>query len=233
MKIGIMQPYFIPYIGYWQLLNAVDKYVIYDDVNYKRGWINRNRILINGEIKYFNIPIQNASKNKCINQLSIKLDNKMRKKMLRTIELAYKKAPFFQEGYSIIEQILLCDDNNLVSFLYYSFEIICNYLGIHTKLIFSSSMEKDCNLRGQDKILSICNILHAKEYYNAIGGVSLYSTKIFEANHIELKFLKTNEIRYQQQTDEFFENLSILDVLMYNSVEKIRLMLNEFTLVTK
>lgn len=231
MKIGIMQPYFIPYIGYWQLLNAVDKYVIYDDVNYKRGWINRNRILINGEIKYFNIPLQNASQNKCINQINIKLDQKTRNKMLRKIELSYKKAPFFQQVYSIMELILNNKDENLVIFLFNSFKIICEYLNISTELIFSSSLEKDYNLKGQDKILSICKILQAEKYYNAIGGLNLYSSEIFKANHIELKFLKTNRIRYTQQTDIFYENLSILDVMMYNSVEQIGIMLNEYTLV--
>ena len=100
MKIGIMQPYFLPYIGYWQLLNVVDKYVIYDDVNYiKGGWINRNRILINKEVKYFNVKLNGASPNKLINEVEVSLDEVYQKKLLKTIEENYKKAPFFMKFF--------------------------------------------------------------------------------------------------------------------------------------
>ena len=100
MKIGIMQPYFLPYIGYWQLLNAVDKYVIYDDVNYiKGGWINRNRILINKEPKYFNVKLNGASPNKLINEVEVSNDNIWQKKLLKTIEENYKKAPFLKKFF--------------------------------------------------------------------------------------------------------------------------------------
>ena len=100
MKIGIMQPYFFPYIGYWQLLNAVDKYVIYEDVNYiKGGWINRNRILINGEAKYFNVQLKDASPNKKINEIHVSNDAITKRKMLNTLEMNYKKAPYFNEVF--------------------------------------------------------------------------------------------------------------------------------------
>ena len=100
MKLGIMQPYFVPYIGYWQLMNAVDKYVIYDDVNFiKRGWINRNNILVNGKAQLFTISLNRASQNRLINEIEIGDDFQ---NFLRTIEMAYKKAPYFDEVYNIL-----------------------------------------------------------------------------------------------------------------------------------
>ena len=130
-KVGIMQPYFVPYIGYWQLLNAVDEYVIYDDVNYiKSGWINRNRILINGNPTYFNIPILGASSFKLINEISVNQNEKLIQKNLKTIKEAYKKAPFFNDVYPIIEKILTCEQTNLAKYIAYSIKAICLYLDI-------------------------------------------------------------------------------------------------------
>ena len=104
MKIAIMQPYFFPYLGYWQLMNIVDKFVIYDDVNYiKRGWINRNRILVEGKPFYIHVPVMKASQNKIINEMEVFVDSSLRKKELKTIELAYKKAPFFDSVYPLIK----------------------------------------------------------------------------------------------------------------------------------
>lgn len=232
MKIGIMQPYFIPYIGYWQLMNAVDKYVIYDDVNYiKGGWINRNRILVEGQSKYFNIQLIGASSNKKINEIGINRDFRIVGKELRIIEGAYKKAPFYDMLQSVIEKILQCEDDNLSNYLKNSFDIICDYLGITTKLIFSSSLDKDCNLRGQEKVISICKLLGATEYYNAIGGQHIYSHSDFLRHGIKLKFLQTNDIEYRQFDNIFQENLSIIDVLMFNSKARVRQMLQEYSLI--
>lgn len=232
MKIGIMQPYFIPYIGYWQLMNAVDKYVIYDDVHYiNRGWVNRNRILVNGRAKYFIIPIKGASQNKIINEIEIDVDSKIISKNLRTIEYVYKKAPYFQEAFPIIEKILNYKESRLVSYIEFSFYVICNYLDIQTEFIISSSLSKDCNLRGEKKILNICKLLQATEYYNSVGGKQLYSFKDFENMGITLKFLQTNKIMYKQFNNEFQPNLSILDVMMFNSRKDIKGFLNQYSLL--
>jgi hypothetical protein len=232
MKIGIMQPYFMPYMAYWQLINAVDKYVIYDDVNYiNRGWIGRNRILVEGEPKYINISMLNASQNKKINEIQVHNESKTLAKKLRTIEYAYKKAPYYERISPLIERILKYMNLNLAQYIENSINIICDYLEIKTELIISSSLKKNNNLKGQEKILDICKLLDATEYYNAIGGRELYSYVDFMSNGIELKFLKMNDIIYKQFNNEFQRNLSIIDVLMFNSKEKVCEMLQQYTVI--
>lgn len=230
-RIGIMQPYFLPYIGYWQLMNLVDQYVLYDDVNYiTRGWVNRNRILINGEPRYINLPLQHASQNKLICEINICKDKKFVEKSLRTIELAYKKAPYFNAVFPMVMKIYDSKEERFVAYIKNSFDLICEYLDIGTKFIISSSLSKDNSLHGQEKILAICGELHATEYYNAIGGQKLYSHDEFDKKGIKLHFLKTKSIRYHQFENVFQENLSILDVMMFNSKDKVKFFLNEYTL---
>lgn len=234
MKLGIMQPYFIPYIGYWQLMNAVDKYVIYDDVNFiKGGWINRNRILVNGEPKYFNVPMLGASPYKLINEVGVNNDRKLTDKNLRALEGAYRKAPYYGDVFPLMERVLESGKDDIASYIAESFRIIGEYLDIKTEFIISSDLEKDCEQKGQDKVLSICKLLGATEYYNAIGGQELYSFEDFKAQDITLKFLKTNDIVYEQFGNEFQPNLSIVDVMMFNSREQVQQMLNEYTLITE
>lgn len=232
MKVGIMQPYFVPYIGYWQLMNIVDKYVIYDDVNYiNRGWINRNRILADGKIHYFNVPILKASQNKKINEILVNRDRKLRRKNLKMIKTSYLKAPYFKEVFPLVEQIINSDKEILSEYIYDSFLLICSYLGIKTEFIMSSHIEKDNSLKGQEKILSICKLLGATEYYNSIGGTHLYSQQEFQKNHIQLYFLKNNQLHYQQFGNNFYENLSIVDVLMFNSKNQVKDMLKQYTII--
>ncbi len=234
MKLGIMQPYFIPYIGYWQLMNAVDKYVIYDDVNFiKGGWINRNRILVNGEPKYFNVPMLGASPYKLINEVGVNNDRKLTDKNLRALEWAYRKAPYYGDVFPLMERVLESGKDDIASYIAESFRIIGEYLDIKTEFIISSDLEKDCEQKGQDKVLSICKLLGATEYYNAIGGQELYSFEDFKAQDITLKFLKTSDIVYEQFGNEFQPNLSIVDVMMFNSREQVQQMLNEYTLITE
>lgn len=230
MKIGIMQPYFFPYIGYWQLINCVDKYVIYDDVNFiKQGWINRNRILIKGEPEYFNLPMIGASSNKLINEIEVNSDDRFLRKKLRMLEGAYNKAPYYKTVYPIICQIMNCGERNLARFLEYSIHAICDYLGIETEIIISSHINKDDSLKGQEKVLDICKILGATEYYNAIGGKKLYSYETFKEHNIKLAFVQTNDIQYKQYQDKFQSELSIIDVMMFNSIENIQEMLYNYT----
>lgn len=232
MKLGIMQPYFIPYIGYWQLMNAVDKYIVYDDVNFiKGGWINRNRILVNGEPKYFNIPMLGASPHKLINEVEVNHNKKLKNKNMRVIEGAYQKAPYYEEVKALLEEIMNGEQKSISDFILNSFKIINKYLGINTELILSSTLDKDCSLKGQDKVLSICELLGATEYYNAIGGQELYSFEEFKKHGISLKFLDTGAIEYKQFGNEFQSNLSIIDMMMFNSKDKIKEFLNKYTLI--
>lgn len=227
-----MQPYFFPYIGYWQLLNAVDKYVIYDDVNFiKGGWINRNRILNNGKVQYINVQMRGASAYKHINEIECSEDIISVTKNIRMLENIYGKAPYFMDAFPVILNVLQNKETNLARYLIYSIKQVCKYLSIETSILISSEMQKDETLKGQDKVIDICNRLKATQYYNAIGGESLYSCNEFKKNGIDLHFLKTNEIIYPQKSCEFVKNLSIIDVMMYNSKEEIKKMLLDYELV--
>lgn len=227
-----MQPYFFPYIGYWQLVNAVDCFVIYDDVNFiKGGWINRNNILLNNKSHPIHLYLNQASPNKKINEISVLDDNIKKRKLLTCIEFAYNHSPFYKEIFPLMESIMNFEDNNLALFLENQIKAICDYLEIKTKIIISSKIEKDNSLKAQDKVLEICKKLNAKQYINAIGGVNLYSQSDFAKENIKLNFIKSNNIEYKQFRNEFVPWLSIIDVMMFNSPQKIREMLNDYELI--
>jgi len=231
MKVGIMQPYFVPYIGYWQLMNLVDKYVIYDDVNFiKGGWVNRNRIVNNGKIQFFNVPMVGASPNKLINEVQVNTNPNIQKKNLRIIEAAYRKAPYYSDVYPVLEKIICSSEETLASYLISSIYSIADYLNIKTEFIVSSSIEKNNELRGQDKVLEICEKTGSTEYYNAIGGMELYSKNDFSDRGIVLKFVRTKPTEYKQFSDEYYPNLSIIDVMMFNDIPRIREMLESYSI---
>lgn len=229
MTIGIMQPYFLPYIGYFQLINAVDKYVIYDDVQFiKGGWINRNFILLNGERFLINLLLSGASSNKTINNIEVQYNQS---KLIKTIENAYKKASMFDKVFPVFMNIMEYKEKNLGMFLGNSIIELCNYLSLKTEIVFSSSIEKDNTLKGQDKVLNICKIIGADQYMNAIGGQALYDKENFKKQNIELQFLNTTIIPYHQFNNEFVPFLSLLDVLMFNSTERVNDLLDKFELI--
>jgi len=229
MTLAIMQPYFFPYIGYWQLIRAVDMFVIYDDVNYiKKGYINRNSILIHGKEQLFTLELLGASQNKYINEIKVGSNHQ---KLLKTIAVNYKKAPYFKITFPIIQDILLQDEKNLAKFIGYSLKMISNYLSIKTKFIYSSKIEKDNSLKGQDKILEICKKLHTDNYINAIGGKELYDKEVFKKEGIELNFIESDIIEYKQFDHPFVPYLSIIDIMMFNSKEEIQKMLERYQFV--
>lgn len=231
MKLGIMQPYFFPYIGYWQLINAVDKYVVYDDVTYiKGGWISRNNILLNNSKHMLTLPLVSPSSFKKINEIDITKEIKMKEKVIKTIKTAYLKAPYYKDIIPFIER-LFDSNTNIATLNYNAILEINNYLEITTEVLLSSAIEKDNSLKGQDKVLHINKVLGADIYINAIGGKKLYSKDKFEEKNIKLFFLQTGDIKYKQYNDEFIPNLSIIDVLMFNDKKKIQDFLNNYTLI--
>ncbi|MFH1457016.1 MAG: WbqC family protein [Patescibacteria group bacterium] len=232
MKLAIMQPYFFPYIGYFQLIDLVDQFVIYDDVNFiKKGWINRNNILVDEKNYLITLPLEKVSQNKLINEIKISDDKRKLKKILNIIFHSYKKAPYFEEMYPIITSCIQYEPINLVDYLTNSLKEICKYLNIKTNLILSSDIEKDNQLKGQEKILEICKIRKANHYINPIGGMEIYDREKFNRNEIKINFLKTENILYNQKTKEFIPNLSIIDVIMFNSKEESQNLLTKFSLV--
>lgn len=231
MKLGIMQPYFFPYLGYWQLIYAVDKYVVYDDVTYiKGGWINRNNILFNGIKHRITLPLDNSSSFKKINETNITNNEVVINKILKTITTAYAKAPYYDVIMPIIKSVLL-GNSNIAMLNYNSIIEINKYLGVNTKVFLSSEIEKNNSLKGQDKVLHINKLLGCDHYYNAIGGRDLYSKEEFKADGVVLSFLQMNDIVYKQYNNVFIPNLSIIDVLMFNSAQSIRKFLEDYTLV--
>jgi len=224
-----MQPYLFPYIGYWQLLSAADTFVIYDDVNFiKQGYINRNSILVGNKEQKITLEVLGASSNKLINEAQV--GNNV-KKLLKGIDQAYKKAPEYKKVFPLIQSILENPEKNLAKFLGNSLQKVSAYLEITTKIIYSSDLKKDNNLKAQDKVLDICHRLEASRYINAIGGQELYSKEAFKSEGIELNFIKTEFMEYKQFENEFVSYLSIIDIMMFNSVDDIKEMLNRYELI--
>ena len=231
MKLAIMQPYFMPYIGYFQLMNAVDEFVIYDDIQFtKKGWINRNRICLNGKSNLFSIPLKKDSDYLNLNERFLAADADFTiQRTLRQIKNAYLKAPHFKEVFPLIELIFLCEQKNLFEYILASLIRIKDYLDIKCKLVISSGLAMTPGLKGQDKVLAICKELKASQYINLAGGIDLYDKDIFKSNFIDLKFHEMNRIEYET-FESFVPSLSIIDVLMFNSKEEKKNLLSEFQL---
>jgi len=227
-----MQPYFFPYIGYFQLINSVDEFIIYDNIQYtKKGWINRNRILVNGSDKLITLPIKKDSDylNVVERELASSWDTD-RQKLLNVIKTSYHKAPFFKEAYALVEQCLMTTESNLFNFIYNSLEKINSYMGITTPMIKSSSVDIDHALKSEQKVIALCKKRAATTYINAIGGVHLYDKDRFKQQGLNLYFIKSDPVTYNQHNSNFVPWLSIVDILMFNSKESVAGYLNSYTL---
>lgn len=232
MKLAIMQPYFFPYIGYFQLINAVDEFVIYDNIEFtKKGWINRNRILVNGKDVFVSLPLKKDSDFLNVNErfLADTWDVE-RKKMLNRIKESYRKAPYFKETFHLLEKCIMHEDRNLFNFILFSVQTLIQYLNISTNLIVSSSIQIENNLKSDDKVIAICKQRGADVYINPIGGIELYDKDRFMKNNLELQFQKAKNITYNQFNNEFIPWLSIIDVMMFNNKEEIITNLDAYNL---
>ncbi|MBN8507198.1 MAG: WbqC family protein [Burkholderiales bacterium] len=222
MKVAIMQPYFLPYIGYFQLMQAVDVFVVYDRIKYtKKGWINRNRFLLNGADATFSLPLRKGSDALDVVERELAADFD-RPKLLAQFAGAYRRAPQFESTFALLERIVQHRDDNLFRFIHHSLQAVCAHLAIETEIRTSSSIAFDNELRGQDKVLAICEALDADCYRNPIGGTELYAKPDFAARGIELQFLKARPFEYPQFGAPFVPWLSIVDVLMFNPLEVVR-----------
>ncbi len=221
MKAAIMQPYFFPYIGYFQLIASVDTFIVYDNIKYtKKGWINRNRILQNGRDMIISLPLKTDS-----DYLDI-VDRELafgfnRDKLINQIKGAYRHAPYFQQTFPLVESLLRHDEVNLFRFLYNVVVRTCEHLGITTTIRISSNIDIDHSLKNQDKVLALCAAVGAHTYVNAIGGSALYSKQTFRAQGIELAFIQSRPFEYPQFDNVFVPWLSIIDVMMFNAVPEI------------
>lgn len=247
MKLAIMQPYFFPYIGYFQLINAADRFIVYDNVNFiKKGWINRNQILLNHSYKsLITVPLKHKSSFLKIREIEIDNSDNWRKKMLNILEYNYKKAPFFNEIFPILNIIINFNTNLISEFNINSIKELCKYLEINTFIQSNTKKYQHienylCEYNKKTnkpfdakvvRILEICKKENATIYINAIGGMDLYNKEEFMESGIQLYFLKTSDITYKQFNNEFIPNLSIIDVMMFNSKEEIKEILDKYDLL--
>lgn len=231
MKLGIMQPYFLPYIGYFQLIAAVDRFVVYDNIKYtKKGWINRNRLLLNGKDAMFSLPLKKDSDSLDVYERELAADFD-REKLLNQIKGSYRRAPHFERTLPLIESIVRHPERNLFRCVHHAIVQVCGHLGIATPITISSSVDIDHELQAQDKVLALCEALGASTYINAIGGVELYSKQEFSDKGIALNFIKSLPFEYVQFDAPFVPWLSIMDVLMFNSLEAVQAQLAQVDFV--
>jgi hypothetical protein len=222
MRVAIMQPYFFPYIGYFQLIAAADSFVVYDNIKYtKKGWINRNRMLANGRDEMFSLPLKADSDSLNIDQRVLAADFDP-EKLLNKLSGAYRRAPHFADVFPLVEEIVRYEESNLFRFLHHSIVKTCAHLGIGTEIRVSSGVAIDHSLTSQEKVLAICHAIGANTYVNAIGGRALYSAEAFRAKGVDLKFIQSKPFEYAQFGQPFVPWLSIVDVMMFNNRETVK-----------
>lgn len=232
LRLGIMQPYFLSYIGYFQLISAVDVFVVYDNIKYtKKGWINRNRMLLNGADAVFSLPLKKASDFLNVDQRELSGDFDALK-LLGQFRGAYVKAPNFAEVFPLLERILTFPERNLFRFIHHAIVMVCRHLGLETEIRVSSDFAVDPDLKGQDKVLALCRAAGADVYINAIGGTELYTPQAFAEHDVELRFIRSKPFEYEQFGAPFVPWLSIIDVLMFNPLDLVQARVaNHFDLI--
>jgi hypothetical protein len=235
VTIAVMQPYLFPYLGYIQLMRAVDTFVFFDDVNFiNKGWINRNNILVNGNAHLFTLPLKKASQNKLINEIEISDYTNWKAQFLQQIEFNYKKAPHFETIFFWLKKTLETKQFTLLNELVCdTLKSIAGLLEFKTKFQHSSQInyKNGAEMNGQDKVLSICKSLNATNYINPKNGQELYNREDFTNQNIKLNFILMDDIQYMQNKNKpFVPFLSILDVLMYNGSEGTKLLLEKYQL---
>lgn len=221
MKLAIMQPYFFPYPGYFSLVSAVDKLVFYDDVGFiKNGWINRNRLFLSGDVRYFTVPLSGASSNLKILDVKCQPKKIWERKLLSSIEQSYSKAPNFKPTFDLICDVVNCGSDSIAELAKRSVVKTSERFGLATNFVDTSSIYENSSLSGVDRVLDICLREGAQEYINVPGGRSLYSSEVFQAKEITLNFSASDLKKYHQFDREFIPGLSIIDMMMFNNFER-------------
>jgi hypothetical protein len=245
MKAGIMQSYFFPYLGYFQLIDAVDIFHLYEHVSFrKKSFITKNNILDKGRkipvaIK---VPIAKKSSFKTIKEIEIQKDNTWKKQLLKLIYFNYKKAAYFEAIYPLIEKSIMRDETSLHRYNSKIIIDICNYLNINTSIKFDNDdmldMEKALKENTEvleeiksKRILNICKKIGANTYINPIGGIELYDKDYFQQHNMELFFIEAQIEPYKQFDNEYTPYLSIIDVLMHQGKEGSQKMIKQHKLI--
>ncbi len=232
-SVAIMQPYFFPYLGYFQLVHSSDAFICFDDVNFiKKGWIHRNQLIINGQSHLFSIPLIGASQNKKINQLELDNFSKWREGFLKMIRMSYGKCSEYNLVFPWLEKLLNQEHGLITELNYNSIVGVLEFLDINSsKVIKTSSIYNNADLVAQKRIIDICMQEKADVYINAIGGQNLYQKDAFNQCGMELCFLKSREINYPQKSDIFVPYMSILDVLFNVPMQEVKNLFNNYDLL--
>lgn len=239
MKLGIMQPYFFPYIGYFALIKYTDKWIVFDTVQYiEKGWINRNRIIhpTQPEATYFTIPLEKHKQSTIIKDIKISSDKSYKDKIIGQLNTSYKKrAPYFKEVMEVVTNCLDYEETDLTKLNIYAMEKVCEYIGIPFKYQVFSKMNLEIEQVSDpgEWALNISKALKVTSYVNPPGGIELFSKEKFNDAGIALEFLKPNLCEYNQKKKSFLPGLSIIDVMMFNSKEEIIKMLDDFEIIGK
>lgn len=230
--LGVMQPYFFPYIGYFQYLYACDEFILYDDVQFiMRGWINRNNILMNGAPHLFTVPLQKASPNRSIADTQVAWGGGWEERLIKTVGGAYGKAPQRHQVMELLAEVLDERPTSIAVLATRSIQAVHRYLGLSTVIIPTSSGFGNAGLGRQERLFDLCRNTGSGTCIVPIGGSTLYSREDFNAAGLELHYLHPGLGSYDQRRKEaFVPSLSIIDVLMWNTPDKVIEMLGSYTL---
>ena len=235
MRLGIMQPYFFPYIGYISLIKHTDEFILFDTPQFIRhGWIERNRILKpKGGWMYISVPLIKHHQRTNIAEIQINNDTAWKEKIIAQLN-HYKKAPYYKQIIGLLGDVFCIDYKYITSLNKKSLESICEYLGVNANISVFSEMNLEVDeVNAPDEwALNICKAIPgADEYWNPPGGMEFFDVSKYEKAGIDIRFQKMNLHEYRQGKSEFEKGLSIIDVMMYNSPEKIHEMLDDFELI--
>lgn len=223
MKLAVMQPYLFPYIGYFQLVAAVDRFVFFDDVNYiKNGWINRNRWNIGGQPRYFTVPLRDASPFQPIHSVRLVDENGWRRKILESMRHAYRQARYYRPVSELVESVLATESPGIAEMAKTSVRSTARYLDLDAEFVNSSVPYRNEHLKGCERVLDICERECATSYFNLSGGRALYREAEFAARGVALQFVGPNLPQLRQDGANPIPGLSIIDVLMNNDVRDVR-----------
>lgn len=231
MKLALMQPYAFPYLGYFQLIHAVDRFVVLDDVSYiKSGWLNRNRLLgPHGPLR-FTLPVEGASSHRRLGELQLVAGPRWQDKLLRTIEQCYSRSPGFADTWPLVEATLRFPERRLSAWLRHSLEQVCAGLGVTTPMVSAATVHPAGTARGQCRVIDVCRREGASDYINAEGGRALYAPEEFAQAGVRLHFLTHHPRAYPQRGAAFVERLSIIDVMMFNPPSALPQLLGDYSI---
>lgn len=223
-----MQPYWFPYIGYFQLIAHSDVFVIRDEVQYtKEGWINRNRFLVAGEPRWITLPVKRAPHRSRISEREYLLEQPEVDRVARRLEEAYRSAPQFEAVRRLVTETMSYDTATVSAFNTNAIEAVLEFIGVDVEVLAASSLQLADGVGGEDRVIEICRRVNATRYLNPIGGRTLYSAERFADGGLELAYLTPGLTPYEQFGGPFVESLSIIDVLMFNDRRAVRAMVTE------